>query len=104
MRNTLMAVVMAAATLTACTYPVSQTKVVDDRPAITISGAPAGSQLVVDGLAMGPADSFASTRQVLKLPSGTHVVRIEQQGRVLHEEKVYLGDGVTRTVTVQGSK
>lgn len=93
----------ATALLAACSYTTSQSRTVDARPTLSVAGAPAGSTLVVDGLSMGGARDFAPDRQALKLQPGTHVVRIEQDGRVLQEEKVFLSEGVLKVIQMQGS-
>lgn len=88
--------------LTACSYPVTQTKAVDARPTLSIDGAPQGSQLLIDGLVIGAADAYRSGKKSLRLQPGTHLVRVEHAGQVLLEEKVYLSDGLFKILTVQG--
>lgn len=88
--------------LAACSYTTSQSRTVDARPTLSVAGAPAGSILSVDGLAFGLATTFAPEKQAVKLEPGTHVVRIEQDGRVLQEEKIFLSNGVFKVIQMQG--
>lgn len=95
--------VLAATLLAACSYTTSQSRTVDARPTLSVAGAPDGSTLTVDGLAFGPAARYAPDKQAVKLEPGTHVVRIEQGGRVLQEEKVFLSEGVFKVIQMQGA-
>jgi hypothetical protein len=85
--------------------PTEKQEVVDLRPQLSFKMADPGDaasayRVFVDGLDMGSADAYAVGRNALKVLSGTHVIKVERQGRPVFEEKVYLGDGATRTVLV----
>jgi len=95
---------LAVFTLTACTIqlPTEKQEVADLRPQISFSIAdpsdePAAYQVFVDGLDMGIAKAYMSGQNALKVLSGTHVVRVERSGQPILEQRVYLGDGATRT-------
>lgn len=94
--------VLLAALAAGCSYSTTQVRTVDARPTLMVADAPKGSVLTVDGLAMGAATDYAPSRQALRLQPGTHVIRIELDGRVLQEEKVFLSEGVSRVIQMQG--
>jgi len=91
---------LALAALAACTYPQAQVSTVDTRPHLSIAGAPAGAQLVIDNVNLGAAADYAPGGQEITLGNGTHHVVITNGGTVLYDNKVYLGDGADSTITV----
>lgn len=82
-------------------YPSTTVAIADERPTIGFKGAPGGSQVFVDGIAMGAADQFDGSRETLIVEPGTHVVQVRQDGGLLLSERVYLGEGATRIFIVQ---
>ncbi len=95
--------VLALGGLAACDirYPATNVAIADERPTIGFKGAPGGSQVFVDGIAMGAADQFDGSRETLMVEPGTHVVQVRHEGGVLLSERVYLGEGATRIFVVQ---
>ena len=95
---------IAALVTAACIQlPTEKQEVVDLRPQLSFKmadegDAPSAYRVFVDGLDMGTADAYVAGRNALKVLSGTHLVKVERQGRPVFEERVYLGDGATRTV------
>ena len=49
---------------------------------------------------MGSVEKYLSGQNGLKVLSGTHLIKVEGRGRVVVEERVYLGDGASRTVLI----
>jgi len=88
--------------LLACADPVTVVRTVDARPRILVQGAPAGAVLYVDGKPMGEAAAYAGAPGVLVLEPGTHVLEIRAGDTLLLSQKVFLGGGEQRTVTVPG--
>lgn len=86
--------------LSACALPDTTVKTGSPRPTLAIKGAPAGSILIVDGLAMGLAAQFNGEPNVLILEEGLHQIEIKQAGVSLHAEKAFISNGETRTVSV----
>jgi hypothetical protein len=97
-----MLVLLALSGLAACDirYPNTGVEIADERPTIAFRGAPAGSQVFVDGVAMGPADEFDG-QKVLLVEPGMHVVQVRHKGGILLSERVFLGEGAKRTFVVQ---
>ena len=93
---------MALVLVSACSYPTTEVRITDNRPAIAIKGASEDALLYVDGLSMGLAQQFDGHAQVLLLEPGTHKIEVISQGKVFLSEKVFLGGGEVRTLSVSG--
>ena len=83
-----------------CAYPTSSVRVLDDRPSLVLQNAPKGAVLLVDGLEMGKASLYNGRKKVLLLEPGAHKVELMRQGVLIHSEKIFLGDGETKTLNV----
>ena len=101
MRNLI--VWVATIVLTGCALPQTTVKSGSQQPGLIVKGAPAGSTLYVDGLAMGPAAQFDGKPKVLAVLEGVHQVEIKQGATVIYSEKTFASNGETHTVTVVGS-
>lgn len=94
---------LALVLLGACIQlPTEKQEVADLRPQISFSFAdpadePGAYQVFVDGLDMGKAEAYVAGRNALKVLSGTHLIRIDRDGRSVLQQQVYLGDGATKT-------
>ena len=85
--------------------PTEKQEVVDLRPQLAFALSDpnddaAAYRVFVDDLDMGPAASYSAGRNGLKVLSGTHAVRVEGRGKIVVQERVYLGDGAVRTITI----
>lgn len=99
----LLVTIMAAALATGCVhYPKTNVRVTDDRPSISVTGAPADASVYVDGLFMGTAGDYDGRKKVLQLESGTHEIEIKSGGATVYSETVYLGEGTTKDISVSG--
>jgi hypothetical protein len=92
--------ILGVLSLAACSYPQSQATTVDTRPHLCIANAPADALLSVDGVALGSAAAYAPGVRELALDHGTHRVTVTENGKVLFDNSVYLGDGANSTVTL----
>jgi hypothetical protein len=84
--------------------PTEKQGISDMRPQISFKaeGARAqGSHILVDGLEVGMVSDFLEGKAAVRVLAGTHIVSVTSGGSVLLEEKVYLGDGVSRTFIVK---
>lgn len=86
--------------LAACSYPQVGVRTVDTRPALAFTNVSPTAQLTIDGVRIGPAAAYDGKKQTLQLDRGTHKVLVEDGGRVLLEQTVYLGDEATKTIAV----
>jgi len=91
----------------ACTIqlPTEKQEVADLRPQLTFvlsdpDDKPGLYRILVDGLDMGSVEKYLSGQNGLKVLSGTHLIKVEGRGRVVVEERVYLGDRASRTVLI----
>jgi len=88
-----------------CTQmPTEKQSISDMRPQIAfkVDGDRAqGSRVLVDGLDIGMVSDFIDGKAAARVLPGTHIVRVMSGDSVLLEEKVYLGDGVSRSFLVK---
>ena len=101
MRALSLAVVLAL-TL-GCAYGGGATRSVDDAPTVSVTGAPEGAILYVDGVEFGLASRFTASTPVEVIP-GVHLIEIRLGTSVLHSEKIYSGTGTTTSVTMAGTQ
>ena len=86
--------------LSACALPQTTVKTGSAPPTLIVKGAPAGSILFVDGLAMGNAAQFDGNPKTLAVLEGTHQVEVRLGGTVVYQEKAFASSGESHTVTV----
>lgn len=88
-----------------CTQmPTEKQGVSDMRPQISFKADGDRAQsahVVVDGLDMGMVSDFIDGKSAIRVLPGTHVVSVISGTSVLLTEKVYLGDGVSRSFIVK---
>jgi hypothetical protein len=95
------------ALLAACVqYPTERQSVVDQRPQISFrfdanDARINDARVLVDGLDSGRVADFADGRGALRVIPGTHVVKVVIGASVILDERVYLGDGVSRPFVVK---
>ncbi|MEO8118456.1 MAG: hypothetical protein ABI606_03940 [Rhodoferax sp.] len=87
-------------------YPTEHKSVVDLRPQISFRFNLADARMneariLIDGLDSGRMGDFIDGQGSLRVLPGTHAVRIVSDTGVLVDERVYLGDGVTRPFIVK---
>lgn len=83
----------------ACSNPEEQVRTVDSRPGLTVANAPAFSDLLVDGIAVGKANEFV-TRASLVEP-GRHVISIRaENGAIVHQETIFVSGAVIRRISL----
>ena len=86
-----------------CAMPRTGTQVVDGRSRMIVKDAPKEALLYVDGVVMGQAGSFDGDPSVLLLEPGTHLVEVKAGDRLLFSQRVFLGGGELRTISVIGA-
>lgn len=96
---------LAAVLFSSCIQmPTEKQQSVDLRPQLSFAvnpGSPQGNfEVYVDGLAMGPVSNFLVGQQALRVLPGTHVIRIMSGQTVIKEERIYVGDAMTKVITV----
>ena len=99
-------VVMFAATLSSCVQmPTEKQSNVDLRPQLSFSVEnpalnPQFLEVFVDDLQVGVVGSYMVGQQAVRILPGTHVIRVVREGRAILEERIYVGDGMTRIIVV----
>ncbi len=100
-----LALALCGPVLTGCTQmPTEKYGVSDLRPQISFRVAGEDLRLarvLVDGLDVGVVEDYLEGLAALRVLPGTHVVHIEWRGQRLLEERIYVGDGVQRTILVK---
>jgi hypothetical protein len=91
--------------LSACTQmPTERQGVTDLRPQLSFR-APDENMIVarvqVDGLDMGSVGDYLDGKAALRVLAGNHMIRIDLNGQILLEERLYVGDGVNRVLLVK---
>ncbi len=92
-----LALALAAA---GCVGPTTTVRTVDTRPALAIQGAPSGTVLYVDGVAVGDPASYDGNPNVLRVEPGTHEIDIrDRSGRSIFKQRVFV-ESELKTVQV----
>lgn len=83
--------------------PTEKQGVSDLRPQISFVAAESlfDAVVYVDEVAVGRVGDFREGAAALRILPGTHTVRVVADGRVLLDERFYIGDGVNRSFRVQ---
>jgi hypothetical protein len=82
----------SAVFLFACAAPRTTVKTDDQSGTIRFKVQPGSALVTVDGRSMGKAREFDGSAAVLKLPPGTHAVRLTADGYEDYAANVYLSD------------
>lgn len=91
-----------ACLMAACSNPIEQTRTVDSRPSFSVANAPAFSTFYVDGVYVGKANDFIG--RAVRVEPGKHVVRIDSEdGKLLHQETVFVSGAVNREIVLPGA-
>ena len=73
-----------------CSLPATTVKTVDSRPSISITGAPRGSILFVDGVSMGIADEYDGQPNILIIEPGTHKIEIKNDNGIIYQQTIFV--------------
>lgn len=99
---TLSMIILSSGCVTA--KPTETSTVVDDRPIIIFKfeQAPPASavKIFIDDIYTGDAQNFQEGVLGLKIIPGTHFLRLEHNGNIILKQKLYLSDGLTKTVSI----
>lgn len=91
--------------LAGCTQmPTEKQSISDMRPQISFkvdAKLAQGYRVLIDGLDMGMVSDFIDGKNAMRVLPGTHIVKVTVGGTVLLNERVYLGDGVSRSFNLQ---
>lgn len=87
------------------TEAVKSSSVIDDRPMIKfeIEGTKNTDEAIsiyINNLYMGNAQDYLSNDKYMKIIPGTHALRLETNNKVILSQKIYIGEGSTKTITI----
>ncbi len=94
---------LASALLAGCSYPVETAHTADTRPQVTFKTQHDASEMVlyIDGESMGTVNDYLAGKATLHIESGTHELKVRLPNGRVHIERLYVADGVTKTVVIQ---
>jgi hypothetical protein len=90
----------AALVLMGCAYPNTTVRTVESKPQLAIANASPSSMLLIDGVPVGLAAAYDGKKNTLQIDRGTHRIEVQDQGRTVFSQTVYLGDDLTKTITL----
>jgi hypothetical protein len=91
---------VVALAFAACVGPTTTVRTVDTRPALAIAGAPSGTVLFVDGVALGDPSSYDGQPNILRVEPGTHLVEIRDPGGAVRFSQRVFVESELKTVRV----
>jgi hypothetical protein len=91
---------VALALLVGCALPTTKVSTGSAPPTLIIKGAPVGSILIIDGLAMGNATQYDGNPKTLAVLEGTHKVEVRLGDTTVYQERAFVSGGESHTVTV----
>jgi hypothetical protein len=91
---------MTLACLSACSWFASKKMQVPDPTEIIVTGAPAGSIVLVDGLQTEQPTALNDHPQILNVAAGAHKVEIRVGDTIVYREDTYVSLGEHRIVRV----
>jgi uncharacterized lipoprotein YajG len=89
-----------AALLASCAAPRTVVRTEDQSGSVVFNVKPSSAEVSVDGSDVGKARDFDGTASVLKLPAGTHIIRLSSPGRQDYETKVYI-DNTRESIQIE---
>lgn len=84
--------------------PTEYQKISDIRPQISfrlLNDASSTAYVHLDGIQIGLVSDYLDGEAAARITPGPHVLRIEQHGRIILEEKFYVADGVSKSFVVR---
>jgi hypothetical protein len=73
-----------------CSMPATTVKSLDSRPSISITGAPQGAVLFVDGVSMGIANQYDGQPKILTIEPGTHKIEVRNNSDVIYQQTIFV--------------
>jgi hypothetical protein len=103
----LIAMAIGSVSISCVQMPTERAAIVDTRPQISfrVHGDAVSMRIFIDGLDMGSVSNYLDGGtegggRALRILPGSHILRIESGGVMIHEEKLYVGDGVSKVIQI----
>lgn len=91
--------------LAACTQmPTEKQNVVDMRPRLSFkvtNESSLGARVYVDDQDVGTMGDYVDGKAAVRVLPGNHLVRVQLDGATIHEERIFVSDGVNRALIVK---
>ena len=98
------ALILGTLSVTGCIQmPTESSQAVDNRPTLMFKSSSRSVndyQVMVDGLTVGTVGDYQDGEDALRVLSGSHIITITDEGNTILEQKIYLGDGTSKTIVV----
>lgn len=91
---------IAMLVLTACSAPTEKTYTLDNRPTISFETEHSDAEIYLDGNFIGEVGDYEAHDTVLKVQLGTHVLKLELDGKVIANEKIFISNGTNKIISV----
>ncbi len=90
---------IVAFTLTACGHmPKHQTRTSSNAPSVSVSNAPLGSIITIDGNRIG---IISENIKQFTVPEGAHtIIRQAPNGQIIYKAEAYLAKNVTQDIVI----
>ena len=98
----LLGALASAGILGGCAYPTEQANVLESRPQISFQTTKDGDAMpvFVDGIRNGVVSDYEPGESALRVLPGTHTISVQMPDGSMITQRVYVGDGVTKTVVL----
>jgi hypothetical protein len=83
-----------------CSYPTTSVKTLDTRARIGIVNASPTAALLVNGVLIGQAAAYNSETAALAVSPGSNLIEVKDGERVVYSQKLFLGEGTSKTITL----
>ncbi len=93
-------VLLLLACLSGCSWFHAKKPLAPEPPELTVTGAPAGSILFIDGVQIPPAKEAGNRPQVLQVAPGTHTLEVRWGDAVVYRENFDALGGEKRVIAV----
>ena len=91
---------LALACLSACSWFHPRDKAPPEPTELIVTGAPAGSTVLIDDVQNGQTAKFNDKTQVLNVAPGAHIVEVRTGSTVIYREQTYVGSGERLVIKV----
>jgi hypothetical protein len=82
--------------ISACSYPVTNTKTVDDQPTLIFNYLPQDAVVHIDGIRMNTTPNL--DKQGLQVSAGTHHVEITLLQKTILDQRIFVSNGLAKTI------
>lgn len=86
--------------LTACAYPNTTVRTLEEKPQLAFANASPTAMLFVNGVLIGPAADYDGKKSTLQVGTGTHTVEVRENDRAIYSERIYLGSDAIKTISL----